>query len=364
MQKFKCQPILGIPLKLLALLFLLPQFLLRSQTDNGFQALLTHENDFLFINNDDENYTGGLNLELTMTRWNVWQPFYKLSEDFNFQKLSIGGTGYTPQNLTSETVVFWDRPYASLTYLSIGLLSQNETKNASLISKLYLGLVGSSGPGKVQYFLHDRHVFGTTRPNPQGWDNQIGFDGSFVLNYNVRYMKDLSNGNYEEKAITIFKSYWTSGFDLGNYMISAQTGLYLDLFNINAFPVFGVDNSPIPVMVSTDDSFLTEGFFYQKKAPTFRFNIFAKPFVRLVGHNTTLEGLLFNDGSAYKIEGGNVNRLVFEFSGGINMVVNDNFYLRYVIFMRSREFSEGKSIHYWGGLTLGFSPKGWFGPSN
>ena len=71
------------------LLICLIHFLTFSQENSGFQILLTHENDFLFINNNDENYTGGLNLELTTSKWSIWQPFIRLSPDNNYQKISI-----------------------------------------------------------------------------------------------------------------------------------------------------------------------------------------------------------------------------------------------------------------------------------
>ena len=333
-----------------------------AQDGEGFQIALTHENDFLFINNNDENYTGGLNLELTMSKWNIWQPFIELSPENNYQKISFGGSGYTPQDLESTEVVLGDRPYASSVFTSLGLLSLNESKDASLISKLYLGIIGSSGPGKVQYFLHDNHFFGSTRPNPQGWENQIGYDGALLLNYNVRYMESLFKTSNDSRDLTILRPYWTAGLDLGNYMINGQLGLYIDLLNLNSFPIFGVDNSPVPTIASISriSPYHEEDHFVLKDIPMFRMNLFINPFIRLVGHNATLEGLLFNDDSVYIIDGSDVNRLLFEFSGGMNLVIKNNFYLRYTIFLRSREFEGGKPMHYWGGLTIGFSPKKWF----
>lgn len=94
--------------KLLIILILSP-FLTQSQTKKSFQILLTHENDFLWvINNEDNNYTGGAKLELLFgaPRWKYY-PFYHLNREgvVNIMKLGIGGTGYTPHLLDESQII-------------------------------------------------------------------------------------------------------------------------------------------------------------------------------------------------------------------------------------------------------------------
>ena len=76
-----------------------------SQSYFGYQITLTHENDFLGTYNNDENYTGGFNLEIVFPKSRIMQPFFELNNGKNFNSFSLGGTGYTPQDLASVDVV-------------------------------------------------------------------------------------------------------------------------------------------------------------------------------------------------------------------------------------------------------------------
>ncbi|RED26927.1 hypothetical protein BD847_0856 [Flavobacterium cutihirudinis] len=321
-----------------------------SQGRSGFQILFTTENDFLGIDNKDENYTGAAKVELLTPeiKWK-WLPFFKFRQDptvLNVQRFGFGGTAYTPQDIASSEVVIGDRPYASLTFFSFGNVCYNTTKNLILQSDLIIGSVGSPGPGNVQSYIHKNHWFGSDRPEPQGWDNQIGFNGSLVINYNIRLEKLILLGK-SKSNFQWMTPYWVAKADIGNYMMNLQGGIKLNFLNFNS----GLLQDYIPGL----PTFVEEA----PKKRAIRFNLFAEPSVRLAAYNATLEGLMFNDQSIYKIEHSQVNRFLFEINAGANLLLGDFFYAKYSFYGRSQEYSGGKSFHTWGGITIGFSPSRW-----
>ncbi|MBL0341253.1 MAG: DUF2219 family protein [Bacteroidetes bacterium] len=171
--------------------------LLFSQGVEGYQANLTIENDILGYRNEDENYTGGIKLEVLTPglkcKYLVVFPF-RNKADLNLQRYSFGGTGYTPRTLEFSEVQYDDRPYASLVFLSFGNISFFKKLNF-LQSDIYVGFMGLDGPGNVQSYIHENHWFGTTRPVPQGWHNQIADSlNAFVVNYNISSYKMLFKG--------------------------------------------------------------------------------------------------------------------------------------------------------------------------
>ncbi|WP_222984206.1 lipid A-modifier LpxR family protein [Flagellimonas meishanensis] len=332
--------------------FLVLSNLLVAQELFDFQISFTHENDFLGISNQDDNYTGGAQLELLLPEFNFPQPFFELENGTNYQILALGGTAYTPQDLLATEVVLNDRPYASLTYMIFGKLSIGEESKSLLNSQLIFGLTGWQGPGEAQYYIHDRGWFGTTRPNPRGWDNQIGFNGSFVVNYNILRMQSF-NLNYKDDLKTeLFRPSWLIGGDFGNYMMNLEAGLYLNMLNINSFPVFGANTGGTPILLRATETSGTP----KKGTKGFRLHLFAEPKVRLVGYDTTLQGLLFNDNSPYTIDSGNINRIVLDFKAGVKLLLANRFFIGYNHFLRTQEFKQGKNVHHWGGVTLGYTP--------
>jgi hypothetical protein len=337
-------------MKKIVLTLLFPIVML-SQGKEGFQTLLSVDNDFLGVNNKDENYTGGAKLEVQFPALKFWQPFYKFKNEncIQINRIGFGGTAYTPQDLVSIDVVSGDRPYASLLFLNFGLNSYDLINSQSIQSELIIGNMGSSAPGNAQAYIHENKWFGSERPVPLGWDNQIGYNGSFILNYNLRYLKSLKffSTNSNSNDFNWVQTNLVGKFDLGNYMINLQGGFKLNLINLNST----ILNDYYPNIIG----FVPVESTYKKV----RFNVFIEPNVRIVGYNATLEGLLFNDKSIYKIEHSDIRRVLFELNTGFNLQLFDMFYFRYSFFGRSQEFEGGKPFHSWGGITLGFSTSRW-----
>lgn len=334
----------------IVLLFLYSLSGVMAQGKAGFQVLLTHENDFLAIDNKDENYTGGLKLETLFKeiKWKV-SPFlkYKGENALNISRIGLGATAYTPQDLKSESIVRGDRPYASLLFLNFGNNSYHIQRKEMIQSEIILGIIGTSIPGNAQAYLHENHWFGSQRPIPKGWNNQIGYHGSFIINYNTRFQKTFFSKETSENDFKWLIVNGVGKLDIGNYMIHAQGGFKLNLLNWNANLL--QDNYPN-----------LETFLKLEASPKkVRFGLFAEPTVRFVGYNATLEGLLFNDHSVYTIDHSDIKRVLFEINAGFNLTLYDVFYLRYSHSGRTREFDDGKLFHNWGAVTLGFSPDRW-----
>lgn len=104
------------------LLILLSSFCASGQ-GKGAQGVLSTDNDYFGIGNEDENYTGGLKVEILVPEVIKWLPFFKFNrgdKSLTINRFGIGGTAYTPQDLAAVEPVIGDRPYASLVFVNIG----------------------------------------------------------------------------------------------------------------------------------------------------------------------------------------------------------------------------------------------------
>jgi len=345
---FACSPFKYAFLSLLLLL----SFLHAMAQGKGVQGILTTENDFLAPDNRDENYTGSLKIELRFGELLPWLPFFKFKapgQSLTIQRAGIGGTAYTPQDLTATAPLTDDRPYASLMFVNIGNTSYDLAKGTVLESELVLGLVGTSLPGNAQSYIHRHHWLGTDRPVPMGWDNQIGYHGSFVLNYNFRIEHPVFPGLLSGANCRWLQLRLRAAVELGSYTTNLRAGFKINILNLNA----GLMQDYSPALPGASLAPLAA------TAPVIRMNVFAGPELRVVGYNTTLEGLMFADHSTYKIPHSDINRLAFDLSAGVNLLLFDRFLLRYALYGRSQEYSGGKKFHSWGGISLGYSPARW-----
>ena len=330
------------------------------------------ENDFLGVNNKDENYTGSAKLEYLFPEQKLLSCIfikYKAEDGQivqDFSRIGFGGTAYTPQNLKNSAIEYGDRPYASLTFLSIGNTFYDWNKHVNIDSELIIGKIGGNGPGGVQSYIHENHWFGSVRDIPQGWHNQIGYKGSLILNYNVRYQELISLDPEKKEKSNTFRASWLGKVDLGNYMINFQGGMKFSLFNQK-------DNYNSDILRSrlsnkeAENKEVSDTIYQkadvkvevkedkEKKNPGcwFKINFYAEPNIRLAAYNATLEGLLFNDHSVYKIKHSDVKRLLFEITGGVDVLLWNTVYIKYAFFGRTKEYVDGKPFHTWGGATIG-----------
>ena len=334
-------------------LFFFSTTLLLAQNKGILSAGLIHDNDVFFFGNKDENYTGGLNIEVQIAGWDLGFPFLNLPNGQKVNRIMLGGTAYTPQDLASTNVIYNDRPYSSLTFFGLGNSAYDIEKQKELHSTLYLGSLGSSKPGEVQYFLHDRGFLGSTRPNPKGWHNQIAYPGSFIVQYRLRYRKAIDN------KTDWWSPYFTLGSDLGNYMTHLQSALGTQLKTKN-FKRFG-DQTPPPSLDENDINSDSN----QHVSRKIQARLFTHLRYRWVGYNATLEGALFGDKSVHIISRDKIQRHLLEWQGGIQLLLPPKILVGYTFSLRSQEFSGGKKVHAWGAIGITFLCKNyWTSSSN
>lgn len=343
--------------KLIFILILWPFFIF-SQGREGILVTVSTENDFMGINNKDENYTGALKLEVHLPDPKKYIPHlrFKDSTAINFMRFGIGGTAYTPQDLTLSTVAIGDRPYASLFFINIGNTSFLQTKKKRLQTDWIVGLMGTDLIGNAQSYIHEHHWFGSERPVPMGWHNQIGYNKYFILNYNT---------NYQQRLKCLFNDYIVINgigkIDIGNYMINLQSGMKFSFLNIN-YNSLSENGSSIPKVLKLESMESARDFDEISISTNkwIRLNLYVQPEIRYAIYNATLEGRMFSNNDIYRIASSDVKRILFELNAGFNLTIHDNVYLNFNIAGRSQEFAGGKRFHSWGGFTLGISPQKWY----
>jgi len=115
---------------------------------------------------------------------------------------------FTPRDLASHDVVYGDRPYASLFFVSVGRRYTSLTADVAYNSSLTVGMLGLHAAEAVQSALH--HLTGSTQP--QGWSHQISAGGEPTLRYSFARQARLAEfGNASWRG----DSKWTAATSIG-----------------------------------------------------------------------------------------------------------------------------------------------------
>jgi len=93
--------------------------------------------------------------------------------------LAVGILIFTPRDLASPEIVYGDRPYASLFFLSVGRRYISTDTEVAYNSSFTVGIMGLHAARSVQHALHS--LTGSTQP--QGWDHQVSAGGEPTLRY-------------------------------------------------------------------------------------------------------------------------------------------------------------------------------------
>jgi hypothetical protein len=339
---------------LLCLLFLLC---------NGFAQpiglRLFTENDFLspLAKNEDDNYTGGLKLELVFKTNGLFSntQFLKnrLPRKTLYHTLAFTGTAFTPRNLAEASVVKDERPYASVLAFSIGSQYKSAKNSKTRFGyELMGGMMGKSAAGEVQGKIHRHEILSfvnTNRADPQGWKNQIAYGGAFVMNLklNQDWLLVQSKEKANDKYFMPFRLSLRNTLNAGNYLINSTHGLRLNMLNKQ----YDFDNEIAPPEITK--------FVRVKpiqKPRVFSFSLYAEPRVKINVHNAGLTGKLLSKPSVHTIYTnsfkGTLTPLLFEYEMGF-VIRYYWFQLGYSLNGRSKEFSvQNKNMHHWGGVYL------------
>lgn len=298
------------------------------------------DDDFLYLFNRDEQYTGGLEFEYiqrgqkTKIKRGLFNPY---SNGARYWNLSLGTKLYTPNNLTDSLIILNDRPYSSYIYTSFGYSAFDSRKEKRLTIDLNLGVMGSELPGKVQDYIHQ---FGES-PSANGWKNKLADRPYFIPNLHV---------NYQRNRITVgpINTWFLDWIQIAT-ILDINTGLFMNNLK-GGLKISGFNHQPT---TASQIRFKTNNC---KKTPKSYWKIgsYISPQVQFVAHNTTLQSLpWFN--SPYIITPELVNRVVWAVEAGINMTYK-RFHISYVIQSYTKEFTKFQhKWHNWAGVTIGKS---------
>ena len=92
---------------------------------------------------------------------------------------AVGLIMFTPNDLATRDVVYGDRPYASLFFLSAGRRYASPTSDVAYDSSFTVGALGLPAAESVQSVLHRL----TDSTHPEGWSHQISAGGEPTARY-------------------------------------------------------------------------------------------------------------------------------------------------------------------------------------
>ncbi|WP_309383210.1 lipid A deacylase LpxR family protein [Cerasicoccus frondis] len=304
---------------------------------------LQWENDF-FGGGTDRDYTNGLQLSWVsgdlktngklpkgVSLITSLFPGRESEGDVYRARFLMGQSMFTPSNTSLVTPDPNDRPYAGWLYGGAGIGRYND--DTVDILQLNIGMVGpASQAEETQKLVHD--LLATT--DPMGWDSQLSNELAFVLSYQKRW---LWNGKISEN------------FD---WDLSTGPGLVVgtvyDYINATGTLRFGY-NLPdtLPIESIGAGRSLGEALRDEDSASG-SFSIYG-----ILGFDgRAIARNLFLDGNTFK-SSPSVDKeyLVGEFHGGAGLSYN-NFSLKYLITLRSREFKHQDAPQWFGNITASF----------
>lgn len=380
---------------------LFPIFLLAQNTDNylGSEPLLmksisfTSDQDFMTPYNEDRNYTMGM--ALTYTDAKVCESNYLLlplvrkgldrligipkliqnNPSSYTSSMAILGSGFTPLDLVETDPIFDDRPYASITAMGserVVIFNEeielsNETMDITLPGDeidfsggtetdvptltghqafairtgFYFGFMGWHVADNVQSYIHDNHWFGSTRPVPQGWENQISEGGEPTVLYTFSVISPISTVNNPNNTnFKIFESALEAGIQMG-YYTNAHVGVVSKI---------GVFNEAFWTNLSTTNVIAQAPSMGDKKIKWYIYTSFK---TRFVLYNALLQGQ-FKD-SAHILSRAQISPLIFEGELGISISFFNRVSLVYKpIVIRTGEMKDIARDHIWGNVALSY----------
>ena len=279
-----------------------------------------YDNDY--FTKTDEYYTQGITLEyvhpsikkIPATRL-LWKPFNTQPQ----YGISLNLFGYTPTTITSDSILYGDRPFNANISLKIFSIQADEINRQQISTAFSIGVMGPAALGyEIQYNIH-RWL---KNPLPHGWQHQTKND--IIINYQLNYEKQLlSAGN--------------------NFLLNTTTEVRLGTLNDKL-------SGGLNFMAGHfNKRFLPPGT--EKRKAEYYF--YSQGRVSFIGYDASMQGGLFTRKKPYTISGGDISRVTFQADAGI--IVNfKKFYLSYTQSILTKEFRTGK-YHRWGGVSVGFA---------
>lgn len=280
-------------------------------------ARINYENDFFGFT--DEYYTQGMHAEV-VAPW-VWQfplshALLRPRNSHTRYGVGIEHNGFTPSSISSDAILYNDRPFAATLFLKTFAISVDSTRRQRFSATLSTGAIGPVAGGKeLQTNIHKA----LNNITPHGWDNQIKND--VIVNYEVDFEQELlayrnilsvsANGNAR----------------IGSLSDKASAGLTLML---------GYFDSPFSNYIVKGNNLRIYGYEHAQ--------------ANLVGYDATMQGGVFNVSSPYTIDASDISRGVLENRFGF-VITYQRLYLEYFQSIYGKEFAQGK-VHNFGGVQI------------
>lgn len=327
------------------------------------------ENDVLQLRPTDvrdQDFTNGVRLDLMGNFWGKLPTRHLLLEfpdepdgrqyDYLYT-FSLGQEMYTPDSITTSSILKNDRPYAGWLYLSSGLVMTDPVGKRKLTSSFGLGVMGPlSYSDSVQTFIHRIFDF----PHPAGWGNQIAND--IGLSYAVRYETRLFQFHRAfdligmmEGHIGTVTNYLGTGLmirigQFNDYFLNA-TGLYDPRLANRLVAEPKLYNKMNP---ATQEKLTNARNDKRPESPVdrrFQLYGYMRPIIRVVLDNSFLQGgWTSRSRNPHTIPSENIERFYVNMEYG-GVVSFGRTQLTYSQSFRTREFRQGKT-QQWGRLSL------------
>ncbi len=330
------------------------------------------DQDIFGPDNEDRNYTLGFELNTSFSKLFESKNYFILpclrkcidkaigldyiytanNTKYFVSNLSLLGSGFTPLNIGTEVIDSLDRPYGSI--LSLGSTritvfnedavfdeEHSEFPHKYAIStSFFIGALGLNLANSIQSYIHRNHWFGSTRPIPEGWKNQISNGGELT-------------GLYSISVITPYITLRNNGFKLleSTIDVTTQIGYYTN-FALGINTKLGKFDSEYWYL----NNLLTNASqkVLQNKHSNFKWNIGFSLRARYVIYNALLQGQFKK--SVYELSSDQITRILLEATFGIDILLFERLNLTFrPISIRTAEFKDAGRNHSWGMAGLSFN---------
>lgn len=280
---------------------------------------LHYDNDFFA--KSDYYYTQGYSFEV-VTPGLSKNPLNKLllqKGRSTHYGLAFEHYGFTPTSISSDAILYNDRPFAGAIMLKSFRISVDTASKTRLVAILSTGMIGPAAfAGKMQQKIHSW----TGDRDPKGWQYQIKND--VVLNYEIQFQKQVFNF---KNAVALNTE---TQVQIGTLNNKAQAGFTLRLGKFD----FPIKDAPVQL------------------ARNFQFYIYNQPLIGFNAYDATLQGGLFSSHNPYTLKASQMNRVTFQDNFGL-VIQCWRIYLEYYQSFLTKEFQTGME-HRWGGIKVGF----------
>lgn len=260
-------------------------------------------------------------------------PFEKRPDRQRNITFALGQNIFTPEDIETEEVVKDDRPYAGVTYLSLGYHNRIPGHMDSV--EVMMGLVGpGSGAEQCQKAIH--RFFDDIEP--KGWDNQLDNEPVIGLIYEHKNKLVEPEGSGLDYDMIL-----STGGGVGNALTYCNVGLQLRT-GWNLPNDFGI--MPIRPISSFNGAPTNTKSGLAAKLGV---QLFVSVEGRGVVHNIFLDGNTFKD--SHSVDG---KPVVGDMMGGLNLIMGPG-QLSFAYVFRSKEFETQKTAQQFATINLSFA---------